>query len=459
MCIQPIVCDQDAPWENGVCERRGDLFKKVYYKSRELAQPRDLDEVELLIFESAWALQTTINRSGFTPAQRVLGRQPRVALDLTSDDRHYELAVTQDKAWTRASELRDAARRALMELDAKERLQRANRGRPRRKLETRVFTEGQPVVVWRQGRRGALAKVGPCFVILQRGSTVWVTRRGELWKCDASQVFEMGPLEVQGIEVIPKDLLMAKERLRFDSEKLGFVDVSQENQPDKEERYEEEDPAEPTKLRTAAQHGLPREDGEDADLPSDAEGYSPDEIPKRPEQAQTEGPVVTTRPATKLSPPLTTTRTRSRTPEPPRQTRERPPVLPGLPEPRGGHEPASSSTAPAPAALRAQASSTEPIGPGSQQQPRPSRAPEVLPPQAREDERGQWRPTPMLKQWARYDHQATRFRVSSSQGPMWNDVVRRRTINSPTPARSLRMKSSPGMSDHDTCHDPCQLDP
>ncbi|CAE7558955.1 iscS [Symbiodinium pilosum] len=300
MCIQPIVCDQDAPWENGVCERRGDLFKKVYYKSRELAQPRDLDEVELLIFESAWALQTTINRSGFTPAQRVLGRQPRVALDLTSDDRHYELAVTQDKAWTRASELRDAARRALMELDAKERLQRANRGRPRRKLETRVFTEGQPVVVWRQGRRGALAKVGPCFVILQRGSTVWVTRRGELWKCDASQVFEMGPLEVQGIEVIPKDLLMAKERLRFDSEKLGFVDVSQENQPDKEERYEEEDPAEPTKLRTAAQHGLPREDGEDADLPSDAEGYSPDEIPKRPEQAQTEGPVVTTRPATKL---------------------------------------------------------------------------------------------------------------------------------------------------------------
>ena len=75
MCVQPIVCDQEAPWENGVRERRGDLFKKVYYKSREIAQPRDLDEVELLIFESAWALQTTINRSGFTPAQRVLGRR------------------------------------------------------------------------------------------------------------------------------------------------------------------------------------------------------------------------------------------------------------------------------------------------------------------------------------------------------------------------------------------------
>ena len=108
MCVQPIVCDQEAPWENGVCEKRGDLFKKVYYKSCEIAQPRDMDEVELLIFESAWALQTTINRSGFTPAQRVLGRQPRMALDLTSDDKHYELAA-------RATELRDAARKALME--------------------------------------------------------------------------------------------------------------------------------------------------------------------------------------------------------------------------------------------------------------------------------------------------------------------------------------------------------
>ena len=97
MCVQLIVCNQEAPWENGVCERRGDLLNKIYYKSREIAQPRDMDEVELLIFESAWALQTSINRSGFTPAQRVLGRQPRVALDLASDDKHYELAVMQDK--------------------------------------------------------------------------------------------------------------------------------------------------------------------------------------------------------------------------------------------------------------------------------------------------------------------------------------------------------------------------
>ena len=136
-----------------------------------------MDEVELLIFESAWA-KTSINRSGFTPAQHVLGRQPRVALDLASDDnKHYELAVMQDKPWTRASELRDAARKALMELDAKERIQRANRARPRRQLENQVFSEGQPVVVWRSSSNVALQcgsrGVANCGSVTLRKSLRW----------------------------------------------------------------------------------------------------------------------------------------------------------------------------------------------------------------------------------------------------------------------------------------------
>ena len=97
-----------------------------------------------------------------------------------------------------------------IEQDAKERLARASGARPRRQLEEHVFHEGQPVTVWRQGRRGALAKVGPCFVVCQQGHTVRVSRRAELWKCHASQVFPMGPLECQGLEVLPRDLLQAK---------------------------------------------------------------------------------------------------------------------------------------------------------------------------------------------------------------------------------------------------------
>eukprot|EP00439_Symbiodinium_sp_Y106_P086029 s529_g30.t2 len=128
-CVQPLFIDQDAPFENGVTERRGGLFKNVYYRSRELAQPRDMDEVEALIYEVSWSLQTMCNRSGYSPAQRVLGKQPRVTMDMISDGQSYELSTTMDTAWRRAEELRTAARQALIEQDSKERLARARRSR------------------------------------------------------------------------------------------------------------------------------------------------------------------------------------------------------------------------------------------------------------------------------------------------------------------------------------------
>ena len=113
-------------------------------------------------------------------------------------------------------------------------------------------------MLWRQGRRGALAKVGPCFVVLQRDHTVWVTRRGELYKCHVSQVFPMGSLERQGLEAIPLDLLQAKEQLRYNSEKLTYTDVSQENQDDDgEQRRSKGPPDGPIHESPSEPHALP----------------------------------------------------------------------------------------------------------------------------------------------------------------------------------------------------------
>ena len=181
-----------------------------------------------MIYEVSWALQTMTNSSGYSPAQPVFGRQPTIAMEILNDSGEYEIPQTMDGAWKRAEEIRQAARRALVEVDGRERLQRAVRARPRRAREEHSFIEGEPVYVWRQGRRGSMAKVGPCFVVLQKGDTVWVARRGELWKCNRSQVFHMGNLEKQGLEAIPAELLRAKERLRFHPEKLGYVDVEKE---------------------------------------------------------------------------------------------------------------------------------------------------------------------------------------------------------------------------------------
>ena len=72
---------------------------------------------ETMIFEVSWSLQTFVNWSGFSPAQRVLGRQPTLSLDTLKDQREYHLSTTQDEAWNRSHAIRAAARKALMELD------------------------------------------------------------------------------------------------------------------------------------------------------------------------------------------------------------------------------------------------------------------------------------------------------------------------------------------------------
>ena len=41
----------------------------------------------------------------------------------------------------------------------------------------------------------------------------------------------MGNFEKQGLEAIPAEILRVKERLRFNSEKLGYIDIEQEGFP------------------------------------------------------------------------------------------------------------------------------------------------------------------------------------------------------------------------------------
>ena len=86
--IQPILIDRDAPYQNGTTERKGGLFE-VYYRTRELHQPADVNEVQNMIHEVAWALQTLTNRSGYSPAQRVFGKQPSLAMEIENDSGEY----------------------------------------------------------------------------------------------------------------------------------------------------------------------------------------------------------------------------------------------------------------------------------------------------------------------------------------------------------------------------------
>ena len=453
--IQPILIDRDAPHQNGITERRGGLFKEVYYKTKELYQPSDVNEVQDMIHEVSWALQTMTNRSGYSPAQRVLGKQPSLQMELLNDVGEYQFPQTMDSSWKKSEEIRAAARKALMEVDCKERLQRAVRARPRRAREDLHFVEGDPVYVWRQGKRGAQAKVGPCFVVLQKGETVWVTRRGELWKCNKAQVFHMGNLERQGLEAIPAELLKAKEKIRFQSEKMGYIDVEKEGDPPMQQQPQSAEPAaaQPNVIQRRAPP-TPRAPPEGLGTPNPSTPLPARAAPLTPAiQRAVPGTPVQHQPPQAQAPeeiviPDTPSASRSSSITPT-------PTTP-LPDPEADHERSRSPTTRHNVPTRPVPPSTTPLD-SLPQQPFsvPEQRHDSLPQQPTEvstksDElwkatlentrarqatasTTQQSPAPaapqQLMRWSRIDLGAKRFRASNSQGPLWGDVRRRVTID------------------------------
>ncbi len=139
--------------------------------------------------------------------------------------------------------------------DARSRLFRSRNARAR---VARTRYEPQPgdiVRVWRSRDRKNKKEpgyIGPCIVILCEGSSVWISRRGELWKCDIAQIQQCSRKETLSTQVVSQLVLQARERLKYDPEKLGFQDVSREGFPDHDQEGED--------LEAEAVVGAPRDD-------------------------------------------------------------------------------------------------------------------------------------------------------------------------------------------------------
>ena len=109
--ILPKVTDRHSHEENAKTERRGALFKEVYYKTRELCPPQDDIEVKICIHTSSWATNVFYNRSGYSPCQRVLGKTPRSASGYMDDSyiEQMNLSNSTDIAWERSQEIMAAS--------------------------------------------------------------------------------------------------------------------------------------------------------------------------------------------------------------------------------------------------------------------------------------------------------------------------------------------------------------
>ena len=76
--ILPVVTDLETLWHNSVVERHGALFNMAFEKACSLEAPITEAEIEELIEFTFAELNRRVGCAGFSPGQRVFGRQLRL---------------------------------------------------------------------------------------------------------------------------------------------------------------------------------------------------------------------------------------------------------------------------------------------------------------------------------------------------------------------------------------------
>ena len=236
------VTDQESPWQNGRVERHGLWVKERMEMEISSAGSvvSNVNELEALVIELVSCKNCWFSRGGYSPAQLVYGKNPRLPAELLSDagqttagwDEALCDATEGDTAtaeFRRSHRVREKARKLAMESTCREKVREAAKP-PLHKH--RSWAAGQWVMIWRTSKTATVRSrwVGPGVVVLQNGHTVYVAVRSRLWKCNVDQLRPANEMEELGMQVVQsrqyQDLLQQMQQQR-----LGAVDVEREGPP------------------------------------------------------------------------------------------------------------------------------------------------------------------------------------------------------------------------------------
>ena len=125
-----------SPWQNGLVEKRGDVWKTAYAKAQVETRPRNKQEVQELVDQVNNAVNSMTRKDGYAPNQHVFGRDVRVpGLTSSDNDPVINSALAQGESiFERRVAFRTAARKAFLEADNDMRIRKAmeHRSRPER---------------------------------------------------------------------------------------------------------------------------------------------------------------------------------------------------------------------------------------------------------------------------------------------------------------------------------------
>lgn len=141
--IMHIVSDANSPWQNGRVERHGGWVKHRLEQEIQSGQSvvNNTEDMDLLLISLVSHKNQWFHRGGYSPNQFTFGVNPRVPVDLLSDDPLLEPGLSDIKAegfeqdsaaagFNKAHLIRQRARELCVSTTAKDKVRLSSQGRP-----------------------------------------------------------------------------------------------------------------------------------------------------------------------------------------------------------------------------------------------------------------------------------------------------------------------------------------
>ena len=259
-----------------ITERAGKSYKEVLSKAMEQYDCHGEEDWLELVDIVSMTMNRLVNKSGYSPIQRVLGYTPRIPGGLFSGGAN-DLPILNrlqggDLQVQKAQEMRLAAAKAFYDADAKQCLRNAVHAgyRPQREFEA-----GQLVYFWRKGADHAKKDRpfywrGPARVILTAPpSSIWLSYRGTIVKAAPEHLRHANTEEQFTLSQWIDDIVKTREEVDQTPNK-GYIDLSdepfpvdEENQPGQiENKFDEVLPQRRLKRKSMVSE-IPRRDKEE----------------------------------------------------------------------------------------------------------------------------------------------------------------------------------------------------
>ena len=205
----------ETPWSNGMAERAGAALKVMINSLVKQFACTGFSDMRGALAHAVEACNQDIGEAGYSPAQFVLGKQPRTMGEVIPGDMRLRLAqhslIENNPSLARSAAMKEAARVALVRLKYSRSLRKAEFTRARKVPGWNVFKAGDIIYFFREQKaastRGAKKKKklllrqwhGPAMVIAIEGGRVptaaYVSYRGNLTKCAMQHLRHASTLE------------------------------------------------------------------------------------------------------------------------------------------------------------------------------------------------------------------------------------------------------------------------